>query len=50
VQPHQDILVMIAKAAAENIDASWTGGVVVDTDAQANRVMFGQSQLSQRHR
>jgi hypothetical protein len=32
VQPHQDILVMIAKAAAENIDASWMGSVVVDAN------------------
>jgi hypothetical protein len=41
VQPHQDIMVMIAKAPAENIDAAGMRGVVVDTDPQTNRVMFG---------
>jgi hypothetical protein len=34
MQPHQDVVVMIAKATAENIDASGVGGVVVDADAQ----------------
>ena len=41
VQPHQDIVVMIAKAPAENIDTAGMRGVVVDTDPQTNRVMFG---------
>jgi hypothetical protein len=41
VQPHQDIVVMIAKAPAENIDAAGMRGVFVDTDPQTNRVMFG---------
>jgi hypothetical protein len=32
---------MITKAPAENIDATGMRGVVVDTDPQTNRVMFG---------
>jgi hypothetical protein len=30
MQPHQDVVVMIAKATAENIDAAGVGCVVFD--------------------
>src|SRR4051812_8877896 len=50
VQPHQDIMIVIAKTAAENVDPSGVSRIVADADPQPDRVVFGELQLRERHR
>ena len=50
MQPHQNVMVVVAEATAENIDASRMGGIVVDADPQPDRMVLGELQLGQSHR
>src|SRR5262245_42334442 len=49
VQPHHDVLVVIAKALAEDVEAAWVLGVALDADAHADRVMDVEVEVGERH-
>src|SRR5271170_7521186 len=49
-QPQDDGLVVIAEAAAEDVDPAGVAGVGLDLDLEPDRMMAGEIEVAQRHR
>src|SRR5579863_7336899 len=49
-QPQDDVLVVIAEAAAEDVDSAGVAGVGLDLDLEPDRMMAGKIEVAQRHR
>src|SRR6478736_858257 len=48
MQPHLDVLIVVAEAASENIDAPGPALLVVDADAQPDRVVAIEVEIRRR--
>src|SRR5271163_3738587 len=49
-QPQDDGLVVIAEAAAEDVDPAGVAGVGLDLDLEPDRMVTGKIEVAQRHR